>query len=57
VILFVVAPRRRGKELLELVRQTDDKAFVTVDEVNTPMGGYLPTTSRAEARNATALRK
>jgi uncharacterized protein YebE (UPF0316 family) len=56
-LLFIVAPRRRGNELLELVRVTDDKAFVTVDAVNTPMGGYLPAASREEAVSATALRK
>jgi uncharacterized protein YebE (UPF0316 family) len=56
-LLFIVAPRRRGNELLELAREMDKDAFVTVDAVNTPMGGYLPTTSRAEAGTATALRK
>ena len=45
-ILFIVAPRRRGNELLELVRQTDRTAFVTVDAVNTAMGGYLPASAR-----------
>ena len=56
-ILFIVAPRRRGAELLELVRSTDEQAFVTVDAVNSAMGGYLPTASRLEAGTATALRK
>ena len=56
-LLFIVAPRRRGNELLELVRQTDENAFVTVDAVNTAMGGYLPTAPRMAASAATALRK
>jgi uncharacterized protein YebE (UPF0316 family) len=56
-ILFIVAPRRRGDELLELVRQADDSAFVTVDAVNTAMGGYLPNAPRIAAGNATAVRK
>ena len=41
-ILFVVALRKRGKELLDLVRQVDAGAFVTIDPVQTAMGGYLP---------------
>jgi uncharacterized protein YebE (UPF0316 family) len=41
-ILFVVALRRRGRELLELVRKADEGAFVTVDAVNKAIGGYLP---------------
>ena len=57
LLLFIVAPRRRGNELLELVRQDDEHAFVTVDAVNTTMGGYLPVTARGAAGSATALRK
>jgi uncharacterized protein YebE (UPF0316 family) len=56
-LLFIVAPRRRGDELMKLVEQEDPGAFVTVDAVNTPMGGYLPVTSRAAAVSATAVRK
>lgn len=56
-ILFIVAPRRRGNELLELVRANDQTAFVTVDAVNTAMGGYLPVTPRLLAGKATAFRK
>ena len=41
-ILFVVALRRRGKDLLQLVREADPDAFITVDPVHTAMGGYLP---------------
>ena len=56
-LLFIVAPRRRGNELLELVRETDAQAFVTVDAVNTAMGGYLPTGPRLAVSSATAFRK
>jgi uncharacterized protein YebE (UPF0316 family) len=56
-ILFIVAPRRRGDELLELVREQDENAFVTVDAVNTAMGGYLPVAPRLAVGNATAVRK
>ena len=56
-LLFIVAPRRRGNELLQIAREQDENAFVTIDAVNTPMGGYLPTTSRLAAGNATAVRK
>ena len=56
-ILFIVTPRRRGRELLDLVRATDKHAFVTVDAVNTAMGGYLPAASRLAAFNATSVRK
>ena len=41
-ILFVVALRKRGRELLELVRRMDAGAFITIDPVHTAMGGYLP---------------
>jgi uncharacterized protein YebE (UPF0316 family) len=56
-LLFIVAPRRRGNELLELIRSHEQSAFVTVDPVNTALGGYLPVTPRFDAGNATALRK
>jgi uncharacterized protein YebE (UPF0316 family) len=41
-LLFVVSRRKRGNELLELVRGIDDGAFVTIDAVQTAHGGYLP---------------
>jgi uncharacterized protein YebE (UPF0316 family) len=41
-VLFVVAPRRRGKELIRLVQTIDPRAFVTIDPVTRAMGGYLP---------------
>ena len=41
-LMFVVAPRKRGQEMMELIRQTDADAFVTIDDVQPAMGGYLP---------------
>jgi uncharacterized protein YebE (UPF0316 family) len=57
-LLFIVAPRRRGDELLGLVRSLDDHAFVTIDAVNTAQGGYLPAAARvAASKDPAALRK
>ena len=42
LILFVVSARRRGKALLELIKQVDPDAFVTTDTVNLATGGYVP---------------
>jgi uncharacterized protein YebE (UPF0316 family) len=41
-LLFVVSRRKRGNELLDLIRGIDDAAFVTIDAVQTAHGGYLP---------------
>jgi uncharacterized protein YebE (UPF0316 family) len=41
-ILFVVAPRRRGKELLALVKSIDVEAFITIDPISQAIGGYMP---------------
>ena len=49
-ILFIVALRRRGQELLELIRKVDVGAFVTIDPVQKAMGGYLPATGAADVR-------
>jgi uncharacterized protein YebE (UPF0316 family) len=57
MLLFIVAPRRRGDELLKLVNEKDANAFVTVDAVDPALGGYLPTARHLEASRATALRK
>lgn len=44
-MLFVVAPRRRERELLGLIEQLDPTAFVTVDAVHHALGGYLTNAS------------
>jgi uncharacterized protein YebE (UPF0316 family) len=41
-ILFLVLPRKRAKELLQLVQQLDADAFVTLEPINHAAGGYLP---------------
>jgi uncharacterized protein YebE (UPF0316 family) len=42
LILFVVAPRRRGKDMLRLVTRVEPTAFVTIDPVSEARGGYVP---------------
>jgi uncharacterized protein YebE (UPF0316 family) len=51
-IFFVVAPRRRERELLQLVQRVDPDAFVTVDAVDHATGGYL-----SGVRSAVSVRK
>ena len=51
-IFFVVAPRRRERELLTLIQKTDPDAFVTLDAVNHAAGGYL-----SASRGAVSVRK
>jgi uncharacterized protein YebE (UPF0316 family) len=48
-VLFVVAPRRRGKELLGIVQRIDPDAFVTIDPINQAIGGYMPTPTPASS--------
>jgi uncharacterized protein YebE (UPF0316 family) len=49
-ILFTVALRRRGPELLALIRGVDEGAFVTIDPVQKAMGGYLPVAGAADIK-------
>jgi uncharacterized protein YebE (UPF0316 family) len=46
-LLFVVARRKRGQELLGLISRVDPDAFVTVDPVQPAMGGFLPQSAGA----------
>ncbi len=48
-ILFCVAPRKRGKEMLKIVRAIDPDAFITIDPVSQAIGGYLPGVVEASA--------
>jgi uncharacterized protein YebE (UPF0316 family) len=48
-VLFVVAPRRRGKELLDFVDRIDPEAFVTLDPVFHASGGYLTRVAKPSA--------
>lgn len=41
-ILFIVAQRRRGDELLRTVKAIDDQAFITIDPVSRAIGGHIP---------------
>jgi uncharacterized protein YebE (UPF0316 family) len=52
LILFVVAPRRRGKQVVSTIEQIDPEAFVTVEPVSHAIGGYLP-----ESVSPTSLKK
>lgn len=49
-LLFVVAPRRRERELLTLIEQLDPESFVTLDAVNHALGGYLAMRSPVSVR-------
>lgn len=42
LVIFVVAPRRRTRELLRLVQGTDPDAFITVEPVAKAIGGVVP---------------
>lgn len=42
LILFVVAPRRRGKVMMRVLRAADPDAFVTIEPVTEARGGYVP---------------
>src|SRR5688500_4438077 len=46
-VLFVVAPRRRGDELIEKVQSIDPNAFITIDPINKAIGGYMPLSAPA----------
>lgn len=48
-MLFVVTQRKRGDDLLAIVRAVDEDAFVTVESVNVAVGGYIPLSSAAPA--------
>jgi uncharacterized protein YebE (UPF0316 family) len=42
LILFIVAPRRRGDHLLSVIQRIDPEAFITVDPISHAIGGYMP---------------
>jgi len=49
MVLFCVAPRKRGKEMIAAVQSIDPDAFITIDPVNQAIGGYLPGVVEASA--------
>jgi uncharacterized protein YebE (UPF0316 family) len=50
LVLFIVARRKRSGAMLQLVREIDPKAFISIDPVSPAMGGYLPITGAAAVR-------
>jgi uncharacterized protein YebE (UPF0316 family) len=42
LVLLIVAPRKRGKELIRRVNDVDPDAFLTIESVNLARGGYVP---------------
>ena len=50
LVIFVVTPRKRDRELLEMVQEIDPDAFITVEPVARAIGGYLPQPSAAAVR-------
>ena len=49
LVLFAVAPRRRGNEMISVVQGIDPEAFITMDPVSQAIGGYLPGVVEASA--------
>ena len=49
LVLFCVAPRKRGKEMIAVVQSIDPDAFITIDPVSQAIGGYLPGVVEASA--------
>ncbi|MGB7157260.1 MAG: DUF5698 domain-containing protein [Tepidisphaeraceae bacterium] len=48
-VLFAVAPRKRGKEMIKIVQGMDPGAFITIDPVSQAIGGFLPGVVEASA--------
>lgn len=42
LVLFVVTPRKRERYLVQVAREIDDEAFITVESVNSTFGGFAP---------------
>ena len=49
-MLFVVAPRRRTRELLALADRHDPQSFVTVDAIHHAAGGFVASASAVSIR-------
>lgn len=45
LILFVLSPRKRVKQVIAEIERIDPEAFVTVEPVSHALGGYLPESS------------
>lgn len=55
LVLFVVAPRKRERELIRVAQTIDSECFITVESVNSTFGGYAP--ARGFPILASAMRK
>ena len=42
VILFIVAPRRKGKKVIQAIQELDPDAFITIEPVSHAIGGHMP---------------
>lgn len=40
LVLFVVAPRRRERDVLHTIRQVDPQAFITIEPISQAYGGF-----------------
>jgi len=49
LVLFCVAPRKRGREMIKTVQAIDPDAFITIDPVSQAIGGELPGVGEASA--------
>jgi uncharacterized protein YebE (UPF0316 family) len=49
LVLFAVAPRKRGNEMIRIVQGLDPDAFMTIEPVSQAIGGYLPGVVEASA--------
>jgi uncharacterized protein YebE (UPF0316 family) len=49
LVLFAVAPRKRGGEMIRIVQDLDPDAFITIEPVQHAIGGYLPGVVEASA--------
>jgi len=42
MILFIVAPRRKGNAAIGVIQAVDSDAFITVEPVSRAIGGHMP---------------
>lgn len=44
-VLFVVSPRKHSQKVLDIVRNIDPKAFMTIEPVSNASGAFVPTSA------------
>lgn len=42
MVLFIVAPRRKGNAVLSAIKEIDPDAFITIEPVSHAIGGHMP---------------